>query len=289
MLDKKLLINDYDIKIKNIKKDLNIKLISDIHFCNTFDINKLEIIKRFLFSSKTDYLFVAGDIIDSTNFIYDNPKLLDIIINWFTLIAKKIPIYIVKGNHDVLFKKDNKPIIYNNNLFINRLKEIENIYFKVETSTIENEDLKVLIINPSIMHYKANNDESYLIKELKKYDTNENQNNKLKIILNHSPIYMDDEKILNYTQDYDLVLSGHMHNGAIPFNLNRILPGNWGFISPHKKLFPKLARGMKKIQTPLKMQYLIISGGITKIHSSYNKYLNCIYSMEIENINIKKL
>ena len=44
-------------------------------------------------------------------------------------------------------------------------------------------------------------------------------------------------------KEYDLLLSGHTHNGMVPKILNKLLKKNQGIIAPNKKLFPEIARG----------------------------------------------
>ena len=82
-------------------------------------------------------------------------------------------------------------------------------------------------------------------------------------------------------ENLDLILCGHTHEGlAFEF-----IPGDFGFISPHKKLFPKNMRGLFSISNTK----LIISSGITKLSecSGLNKLSN-IFSSNIITISLKK-
>jgi len=68
--------------------------------------------------------------------------------------------------------------------------------------------------------------------------------------------------------------------------LDDIIHTNHGLIAPSKFLFPKNARGT--VQT-VNGQYLIISGGITKIAEDNSKMLypaNNFYPMSIEDITL---
>ena len=85
--------------------------------------------------------------------------------------------------------------------------------------------------------------------------------------------------------NFDLIFSGHMHNGMmLPF-MERLFKGNWGIIDPNKKLFPKYCRNTLDINSN---NNLVISGGITKLSKSAKKFkrLNFVFPMEITIVNI---
>ena len=88
------------------------------------------------------------------------------------------------------------------------------------------------------------------------------------------------------SKEYDLVLSGHMHNGLILRILDKIIKNNYGLISPDKRFFAKNTRG--KIKT--KYYTIIITGGITKLSPSSTKILsklNGLYPISINKITVK--
>ena len=84
----------------------------------------------------------------------------------------------------------------------------------------------------------------------------------------HSPICISDKIIKKELNKYDIVLSGHMHNGVVPPVLDELFDNNRGIIDPHKKVFPKNARGIIKNDN-----VTIISSGVTKISNSAGKML----------------
>ena len=213
-------------------------------------------------------------------------------INWFKDIAKSIPIYIVLGNHDHLYIKNKKHIVDYKNNFFDDLENISNVYISCKNKYYENDDFSLLMIEPDLKYYYVDGyKKELLIKELNKNKEYLNKkNDKLKILLIHSPINMLNKKVLSLTKKYDIILSGHMHGGIFPFNLGRVLPGNRGLISPDKKLFPKNVRGLVKISIDNKDQYLIVSGGITKLQecNKFFKNFNFLFPMEMESIEIDK-
>ena len=94
-------------------------------------------------------------------------------------------------------------------------------------------------------------------KEIKEYGVCERLPNKLNVLLMHSPILIGEKTIKKELSKYDIVLSGHMHNGVVPPILDELFDNNIGIIAPNKKVFPKYARGIIK-----KDNITVISGGV---------------------------
>ena len=102
----------------------------------------------------------------------------------------------------------------------------------------------------------------------------------------HSPYQLTNPVISKYFKDYDILISGHMHEGMVPPILDDVIHSNYGLIAPSKFLFPKNVRGTVRTDNG---QYLIISGGITKIAEENQKMLhpaNNVYPMSIEDITL---
>ena len=81
---------------------------------------------------------------------------------------------------------------------------------------------------------------------------------------------------------YDLILSGHMHNGCIPPIIDELVKNNRGIIAPNKKIFPKNARGISIVGN-----YAVVSSGITKLSRSAPLILrmfNFIFPMSIHEL-----
>lgn len=293
MLDKKLKINKYKIVNDNIKRNISFIVISDLHLCDSFNNKKLNTIKNKIIKLKPNYLFVAGDIIDSTNFLYTNIKLKDFYINWFKEISKLVPIFIVLGNHDMLYinKKQKGIKKYKEDIkndFFDKLADINNIYVSNKDIYYEDDNITLNMLQMPLKYYHKNYfKESKLKKELLKL--NNTNKNKFNILLTHCPIFFDNIDIKKINSKYDLIISGHMHGGAIPFDLDKIIPGNRGLVAPSKKLFPKNARGLCKLDN----NYLLVSKGITKIQECSNlEIFNHLFCMDMDYViinNIKNL
>ena len=206
---------------------------------------------------------------------------------------KKVKVIIELGNHDISKSYDNRKSWTTDNdvSFWEEISKIKNITFLPNDSFYEDKYIYVTGINPSLYYYENKNLEEskkdiiYTLKHEKKI-YKELSKDKLNIFISHSPIHMSDSEILKYISGFDLILSGHMHNGLVfPF-MEKIFPKNRGIISPLRDVFPDNARGIKDIYIDNRKIKLIITGGITKFSMSHGfvKKLNNLYPSVYEEI-----
>lgn len=266
---------------KKLKKDITFIHIGDIHYNETTSTKKLEYIKYAIEDAHPDYIFITGDLLDRPK-ITKNKEKIKLLVSWLNSLGNIAKVFISLGNHDIILEEDYK--------FFNKLNDINNIYVLNNQSY---EDEKVFISGftlPTNYYYniEKHEDENALLETL--------QNNfnlvtnlpkkKYKVALIHSPILLSEKKVIEKLKEYDLILSGHMHNGLIPRILDKIIKNNYGLISPDKRLFAKNTRG--KIKT--KYYTIIITGGITKLSPSSTKILsklNGLYPISINKITVK--
>lgn len=284
-MNKKVTIKNYNLYNKKVgNKDIKIVLISDIHTSNVTNIKDLYYLKDKINTLNPNYICIAGDIIDSISII-SNTEVMNKFYDWLYSLGdinnKKIPVLISLGNHDINgINESNKEKYYN---YLKKLSSsnthlLNNSYYK---------DKYVFIVGftQPTNTYCTNNS----LDEEKKYFDNINSkllnpsNNKLNIALIHNPINITNKYITNKLNNYDIILSGHMHNGLIPNFIDKIYKGNKGIIFPDKTLFPKIARNIVNLSNN---RYLIISGGITKLShtSGIFHHGNFLYPMEIDDI-----
>lgn len=271
---------------------INIKQVGDIHFNDAFSKEKIYELEKKIFSTKTDYIIFTGDIIDSCDVIKDK-KLRKVLVNWFKELSEKTHIIIELGNHDISKSYDNRKSWTSEyeESFWEEISKIKNITFLPNDSFYKDSKIYVTGINPSLYYYenkKLNESKKEIIYTLK----NDNKyfshldSNKLNIFVSHSPIHMSDKEILTYISEFDLILSGHMHNGLILPFMEKIFPKNRGIISPLKRVFPDNARGIKNIKYNDKTVKLVVTGGVTKFSTSHGfvRKLNKLYPSVIEEI-----
>lgn len=266
---------------KKLKKDITFSHIGDIHYNETTSAKKLEYIKYAIEDAHPDYIFITGDLLDRPK-ITKNKEKIKLLVSWLNSLGNIAKVFISLGNHDIILEEDYK--------FFNKLNDINNIYV-LNNQSYEDENVFISGFTlPTNYYYniEKHEDEDALLETL--------QNNfnlvtnlpkkKYKVALIHSPILLSEKKVIEKLKEYDLILSGHMHNGLIPRILDKIIKNNYGLISPDKKFFAKNTRG--KIKT--KYYTIIITGGITKLSPSSTKILsklNGLYPISINKITVK--
>ena len=288
MVKLRFFVDNY-IQIKNINvfnelalDDISILTISDIHISKTFNLEKLKYLINLTNNIKPDYIIVLGDTVDSPIYLNDYQ---DIILNFFTMLCSITKTIVILGNHDVTFKKKKEHIYYYNTKFFNKLNSIDNLIFLNNKIYVDNNLLFMGYTETFSYYYPTNNIDdlkvfySDLIKHKNLYKIS---NNYINIALIHSQEFCKSRDNLSLLKNYDLILSGHNHDGCIPFGIGNF---NWGLVSPSKKLFPKYARGLRNDGN----MTLIINGGITKIQEMAPKIihpLNHLCPMQIDLITI---
>ena len=261
-----------------VKNKIKIVLLSDIHFSKYFIIDNLELIRNSVKKLEPDYICIAGDIIDEISVIYDT-KLINILTNFLTDLAKISKVFISLGNHDI---RDNQDFLYFKDLKIDNLYVLNNSYYIDKKVVINGYNM------PRDYYYNSpqGEDAKAMYQDLLKNKDKLYFSDKLfNISLIHSPINLLDKDVSNYLKKCDLILCGHMHNGLVFKWLDKLIKNNYGLVSPSKGFFPNMARGYKKVGD----SNIIISGGITKLSNSSGKILrvlNRIYPISINYIEV---
>ena len=266
--------------------DIKIAILADIHYYPKYSKKILNKIKMQILDNKPNYLVIAGDILDKSN--YDYTYLLKLLKE----LANSIKIIIVLGNHDIYYKK--KGIIYEeiNYNFIQELDKTKNIILLRDEKYIDN----------NICFYGFDLNYNYYYKTKEKYEVFANQVSKLKtklddkyynITIFHSPVniyeFINKNPESNLAKS-DLIISGHMHNGCLPYwvtNIfNKIFKTNKSLISPNKRFFPDYSQGRV-----YKIRDGIIYEGLSKLSKSANflHYFDFIYHKKVTFITINKI
>ena len=284
-------VHEYNI---DNKPSINVKQFGDLHVDENFDFKKLDKIEEALDSSDTDYVMFTGDMIDYTNFLYSNIDVMKKLLKWIKKIASRYKMIIGFGNHDTFKKSDEGWKEDYCITFINELSNIDGVNLLGFDPCYE--DDKISVVSPFIpFNYYENEsrkeDKSVLIDTLKEFKNviESMPADKLKFLILHSPVFVDNNEMLEFIKYFDFVLSGHMHNGVVPPILDKLIWNNRGIISPDKSLFPSNARGVKTIESDLGNTNLIITGGITKLSTVSNlAVFNNIFPMSVEDIRVNK-
>ena len=284
---------EHNICLPFKNNSINFKYFSDIHKSNTVSKEKLYNIIDFINDSNTDYVGIGGDLIDLTNDFKDNKEEKRILINWLKDISSNYKTLISLGNHDFLKKTNNNYEYEYLKDFWEEINSINNIYLSHFTRTYVDNNVYIYMPELDYQYYENtthDEDINVLIKTLKDdKDIITNLNPyKIKIMMIHSPYLLDNKEVLEYIKEFDIILSGHMHNGLVLPLIGKIIKNNRGIVTPCGKLFKDNCRGVKILEIDKKQIYLIISGGITKLskNSGLLNRFDSIYPSNIENVRI---
>ena len=270
----------------NTKTDITIAHISDIHFNTNTKIKKLKRLKEELYKMNPDYIMLTGDTIDDPQIVNNTEKIKELVV-FMKDISEEYKILISLGNHDILTIKDHQ--------FFNKINDLDNIYV-LDNDTYEDDKIYVTGFTlPHSYYYNITHHESKeilleLLDENKEL-LNNLPNNKPKVSLIHSPIKLTDEEVIEELKQFDIILSGHTHNGMVPDILKMLFPKNVGIIAPRKQLFPAIAKGKVEINKGNKQITIIINGAITKLSFASGKVLrnlDCLYNSNINKVIIRK-
>lgn len=272
-------IKQYDF-YNNYKENINILCIGDLHI-NKKNINKINKVIDNINIINPKYLFIVGDIINNRR-IFKDPNMSNTIINMFKKINDNIQIYYVYGNHEYYEK------LKNNDEFSKTYKginELPNVTF-LNNDAIELDDIYICGISLPVKYYEeelpGNEDPKIIYNELSKLNKKlKDTKNKPRVLLVHSPICLDHDKIKPFLETFDTVYTGHMHNGGVPYIFDDILKNStFGFISPYKKLGGKLTRNIYNNK-------IIINGAISVVRDSHH-IINLFFPIHMSIINYKK-
>ncbi len=258
-------------------KDKVIYHIADIHFNEHTKESLFRKLLDSVYEIKPDYIMITGDLIDRPLITKDRIKIKRF-VNFLSQLGELSKVIISIGNHDAACQDDLK--------FFKKINELRNIYV-LDNTNYEDEFIYVYGITlPSEYYYNMTGKEDYnvllkVLRKNKKY-INKIPNNLVHIFLCHSPICLTNNEVRNELNEFDLLLSGHMHNGLVPPFISSF-GGNWGFVGPSFKLFPRVCRG--RINHDDKS--LIINGGVTKLSPKSVKVLssfNFCYNIDVNKI-----
>lgn len=265
--------------------DFKIALISDIHYYSDYNPQIFQKLINQIKKNKADYIAISGDTLDSSD--TSDLKLLE---NFLKELAKLAPTFIVKGNHD-----EKKGSMHNwtsnkNNEFIKLINSIDNLHY-LDDSQFTINNITFYGFNLPYDYYEIENEtyESFCngMKNINCHLSNTTYN----VTLFHSPINIYDFIENNPTHNLnnsDLILSGHMHNGCLPFiisyPINKIFKTSCGILSPTRKFFPKYAQGRVYKRDGY------IYEGVTKVsHSTKMLHsLDVFFQKNVEFLTIKK-
>lgn len=272
-------IKQTTVKTDKIYDDLNIGIITDTHFSTSTQKHKYNGLLNEIEKLSFDYLLLLGDHIHDENYVDEHIPIF--YKNITNLTERVIAIY---GNHDEMIynhktgQYEQVNSTYLSEIFFkNGIKELKNnnVYFEDH-----NVNLIGLYFKPYLHYEELRESREHFIAEVNNNFKEPFNSDYYNILLSHSPVNAMNEEVYNKIILYktiDLVLSGHMHNGVVPywsekyldFILKNIKNGkylNYGLTDPYlKKFIVPNTRGYKQVD---EIDFIINAPttGVTELH-----------------------
>lgn len=272
-------------KIGKLKK--RICLLADIHYSENYDLSLFTKIIVNIQQNKPDYICIPGDIVDESSILLTDKK--NHLTKFIKDLSKICPVILAKGNHDETKFLKRGYTYLSVETYFKSLNRLENVYY-LDNKTLVRGDITFTGLSLSYDYYYDKHHEQNTkfineIKQLKKINKA-----KYNILLVHSPVNTLTDLTLKEAKEikmFDLILSGHMHNGLVFNFLDKNRTRGW--VGPFKDFFPKYAKGKLVKQSDNKQITLIVTGGIIKFSEHAPKlfyHLNGIYPNSIDYIDI---
>ena len=236
----------YEFRV-GVKKPVTFFVFSDLHITEKLGTEVLTALYRRAKVCKPDAVIFLGDLVDTIEYLdkENNYKLLK---NFLEQMATIAPVYIIVGNHDMRSIPGKRKI----RMFVREPEEFwEDITKNPQIRILKNEAVKTdkyflagIEQGPScysldkdssastlqkhiLVSEKAEMMEAALRKFMKKVKTPAKVD-KPRILLVHSARFLTERNLGGLVKDYDVILSGHLHNMAMSEKVFRKMMSVWG-------------------------------------------------------------
>lgn len=236
----------YEFRV-GVKKPVTLFVFSDLHITEKMGTEVLTALYHRAKRCKPDAIVFLGDMVDTVEFLNEekNYKLLK---NFLDMMAEIAPFYIITGNHDIRsipgkrkrrmfvsepkefwkdITKNPKIVILKNaavkadKYFMAGIEQGPSCYSLDKDSSASTLQKHILVSE------KAEMMELALRKFLKKVKTPARVE-KPRILLVHSARFLTERNLGGLVKDYDVILSGHLHNMAMSEKVFRKMMSVWG-------------------------------------------------------------
>ncbi len=280
----KYYLKEHTIYSHCCQKDIHIVHISDLHESEVNDKDFLYDLFQKIAYLNPNYICFTGDLFDNAACTLD-ASITSRIKLWLESLGTIAPVLLIRGNHDCLSFPDK--LYFESKAFFESLNDIPNVHalignkFKDDEKTFVGLDLQ----DKALEYYEESKEgqrafQEYVTPNLNKIKE-ELDPEALNILLFHSPVHILDEM----HEEYTLLLSGHMHNGALPPIMDKIIPGHSGLLAPVEGYFPDNARGIKTVSDT---SLVIAPPLVMNRKRQNNPLIRKLYKPGIECITLKK-
>ncbi len=230
-----------------VKQPVNFFVFSDLHITEDLDTEVLTALYRRAKRCNPDAILFLGDMIDTVEFL-DKEKNYKLLKNFLEQMAMVAPVYVIVGNHDMrsipgkrkrrMFVKEPKDFwkditknpdieilknqaIKTDKYFLAGIEQGPSCYNLSEGTSASTLQKHILVSE------KAEMMEVALKRFLKKVKAPKNTE-KPRILLVHSARFLTERNLGGLVKDYDVILSGHLHNMAMSEKVFRKMMAVWG-------------------------------------------------------------
>lgn len=179
-------VKEVEVPIKNLKKNITLVQISDVHLGTIRNSGFLKKIVKKINQLDPTIVMITGDMVDGSSRLHES------MFDEFNKL--NAPIYFVSGNHEVM----------------EGINKVYSLFKNTKIRVLRNE--KINFEDFQIVGVEYSEEKGHLKRELEKFKIDKT---KLAVLMYHSPEGFENAKKAGIT----LQLAGHTHNGQIfPFN-----------------------------------------------------------------------
>lgn len=207
-----VLLEKYEIRTSKIRKKIKIAYLSDLHYMNSMKEEYNKSIINKLIEMAPNYIVLGGDYFcGNGQFNFNEPKSMECLKDLLKKLKILAPVILTLGNHDLSISYD---------LELRKLfKDLEeNDLYPLDNESIEFDDIRFTSFYPTresyAISYISDKKLKMIVEDWNKYNLTTNK--KYNVLCHHLPDTILDERIqeqLKSIYDFDLILSGHAHNG----------------------------------------------------------------------------
>ena len=281
MVKKNKLVVDgttYIYEVSDVKRPLKFFVFADLHMNKDIDLNILSSLVDAAKDAQPDAVIFLGDLIHTVQYL-DDEKNFTTLKKFLDDLAEVAPFYIIVGNHDIR-SYDTE----NDRAFVREPREFWEAVTKnpkiklLRNQEIETPDYYIAGMEQSAECYGLNRDGGLnkyqrnilfaerpeaMRKELKIFLDNLNIpkiHDKPNILLLHSARFLGWRNMKRWVTDFDVIMSGHLHNMAMPDKAFKKTMQAYGlgkkkghFVCPPVSVFVK-----KRYQNRFRRRYAIV-------------------------------
>lgn len=209
----------YNLDSNKIKHDYTFCEVADLHVTKGFSYKLLDKFLESVSDINPDMIFVPGDLMCNADDMLnlENAKKLREVLNGLSKINDT---FISLGNHDI---KNGKTLKREDTLKLLKSIEKEGIYV-LANELIKCGEVNIVGFSPRedcYYHRHSSEWRDYFIEDFEECDF-EVTSSYYNVLLTHSPEIINSLGI--NLLGYDLILSGHNHNGLVPRWMENVIP-----------------------------------------------------------------